>query len=103
MRPKKKRWVRCAPGERCFRPRCAPAKQLEGVNLTLDEFEALRLADLERYEQNKIAALMKVHRSTVSRILSAAHRKVADALVNLKAIKIEGGCCEIKSRGKKRK
>lgn len=103
MRPKKKRWVRCAPGERCFRPRCAPGKKIEGVNITLDEFEALRLADLEGCEQDKIAGLMKVHRSTVSRILSAARKKVAEALVNLKAIKIEGGCCEIKTPNKKRK
>jgi len=103
MRPKKTRLVRCEPGERCFRPRSAPVKKLEGVSVTLDEFEALRLADFKGYEQDKIAGMMKVHRSTVSRILSSARQKVADALVNLKAIKIEGGCCQIKSPKTKRK
>ena len=68
---------------------------MEGVNLTLDEFEALRLCDMEGYEQSRIAKTMRVHRSTVSRILSSARKKLADALVNIKAIKIEGGCCKI--------
>jgi predicted DNA-binding protein (UPF0251 family) len=98
MRPKKMRWVKCEPGERCFKPQCLPVKKVEGVNLTLDEFEALRLCDLEGYEQDRIAKMMRVHRSTVSRILSSARKKVADALVNVKAIKIEGGCCKIRKK-----
>ncbi|MBU2567549.1 MAG: DUF134 domain-containing protein [Elusimicrobia bacterium] len=40
--------------------------------------------------------MMKVHRSTVLRILDSANKKIADALVNIKAIKIEGGCCKLK-------
>lgn len=95
MRPKKTRWVKCAPGERCFRPRCRPMSQLEGVNLTVDEFEAIRLADLEKMTQIEVARRMKVHRSTVSRILACAHAKIADAFVNIKAVRIEGGCCKI--------
>ncbi|MFH1092968.1 MAG: DUF134 domain-containing protein [Candidatus Omnitrophota bacterium] len=95
MRPKKIRWVKCEPGERCFRPQCKPAGKLVGVNMTIDEFEAIRLADLEGLDQESIAQKMKVHRSTISRILESAHRKIADALVNIKAIKIEGGCCKI--------
>ncbi|MFH1830625.1 MAG: DUF134 domain-containing protein [Pseudomonadota bacterium] len=95
MRPKKERWIRCEPEERCFRPRCKPLKELEGVVLTIDEFEALRLAYLEDHDQEGVARLMKVHRSTVSRMLDSAHKKIADALVNIKAIKIEGGCCKV--------
>jgi len=95
MRPKKTRWIKCDPGERCFRPHCQPEEKLDGVTLSLDEFEALRLCDLQGLEQNAIAEAMKVHRSTVSRILASARTKVTDALVNLKAIKIEGGCCEV--------
>lgn len=95
MRPKKTRWIKCDPGERCFRPRCRPETKLQGVTLSLDEFEALRLCDLQELDQNAIAAAMKVHRSTISRILASARAKVTDALVNLKAIKIEGGCCEV--------
>jgi uncharacterized protein len=100
MRPKKTRWVKCEPGTRCFRPNCKSLDELEGVVLTLDEFEALRLTHLEGYEQGKIAKQMKIHQSTISRILNSAHYKVTDALVNMKAIRIETGCCRIK--GKKR-
>ncbi len=100
MRPKKTRWVRCEPGERCFRPECKPLKELEGVVLTVDEFEAMRLAHLEHLDQSGAAKMMKIHRSTVSRILESAHQKVADALVNMKAIKIEGGCCKFVRPGR---
>ncbi|MDP2652938.1 MAG: DUF134 domain-containing protein [Candidatus Omnitrophota bacterium] len=93
MRPKKTRWIACEPGERCFQPKCKAGHSPIGVHVTLDEFEALRLAHLEKLEQTEIARLMRIHRSTVSRILTSAHRKIADALVNLKAIRIEGGCC----------
>ena len=98
MRPKKTRWIKCDPGERCFRPRCQSVKKLQGVILTLDEFESLRLCDLLKLDQHAIAIKMKVHRSTVSRILTSARAKVSDALVNLKAIKVEGGCCEARSK-----
>ncbi|MFH1201649.1 MAG: DUF134 domain-containing protein [Candidatus Omnitrophota bacterium] len=101
MRPKKIRWVKCEPGERCFRPQCKPLNKLKGVILTIDEFESIRLSDLEGLDQEKIAKKMKVHRSTISRIVDSAHKKIADALVNVKAIRIEGGCCKIIMRGKK--
>ena len=95
MRPKKTRWIKCEPEERCFRPLCKPLKELEGVILTIDEFEAVRLSDLEGLTQEQVARPMKVHSSTISRILQSAHRKIADGLVNIKAIRIEGGCCKI--------
>lgn len=101
MRPKKTRWVTCDPGERCFRPQCKPLNKLKGITLNLDEFEVLRLAHLEGYDQAKIARQMKIHQSTISRILTSAHKKIADALVNIKAIRIEGGCCQIIKRSKK--
>jgi predicted DNA-binding protein (UPF0251 family) len=66
--------------------------------MTVDEFEALRLSHLEGLTQEEAAKKMRVHRSTISRILESAHRKIADALVNIKAIKIEGGCCQIINR-----
>jgi predicted DNA-binding protein (UPF0251 family) len=100
MRPQKTRWVKCAPGERCFRPQCKSSDKLEGVNLTLDEFEALRLADLEELNQEEAARLMHISRPTFCRIIASAHKKVADALVNIKAIKIEGGCCTITQKEK---
>jgi predicted DNA-binding protein (UPF0251 family) len=101
LRPKKTRWIKCAPGERCFKPLCKPINKVDVVSLTLDEFEAMRLACLEGLKQVDAAKLMKISRPTFSRILTSAQEKIADGLVNIKAIRIEGGCCEIMKRGKK--
>lgn len=101
MRPKKTRWIKCIPAERCFKPRCRPLSKLEGVYLSLDEFESVRLADLEGLKQVDAAKKLKISRPTFSRIVSSAREKIADALVNIKAIRIEGGCCKISSRSKK--
>ena len=93
MRPKKIRQVGCKPGDRCFRPVHMPEKDIVVTVLTLDELEALWLCDGRRLEQDAAARKMKVHRSTVSRILTAARKKVANALVHHHGIKIEGGSC----------
>lgn len=98
MRPKKTRWIKCKPQERCFRPQCKPLRRLKGVYLTFDEFEAVRLADLEGLKQVDAAKRMKISRPTFSRIVSSAHEKIADGLVNIKAIRIEGGCCKVIKR-----
>jgi hypothetical protein len=74
-----------------FKPAGAPAGKLEHVVMTLDELEALRLADLEGLYQAQAANRMGVSRSTFGRILEAAHRKVALALVEGRALRIEGG------------
>ena len=103
MRPKKTRWIKCAPQERCFKPLCKPLSKLENIYLTLDEFEAVRLACLEGLKQVDAAKRLKISRPTFSRILTSAQRKIADGLVNIKAIRIEGGCCQIIKRVKKRK
>ncbi len=98
MRPIKTRWVKCLPEERCFKPKCKPLRCLKDVSVTLDEFESIRLADLEGLTHAQAAKLMKVSRPTFTRILASAHLKVADCLVNIKAIKIEGGCCKVGKR-----
>jgi len=59
--------------------------------MTLDELEAIRLADLEGLYQEKAAERMEVSRATFGRILDAAHRKIAGALIRGKALRIEGG------------
>jgi len=100
MRPKKTRWVKCLPGERCFRPICKPLNKVKDVCLTLDEFEAIRLADLEGLKQLDAAKRLKISRPTFSRIVSSARSKIADSLVNIKAIRIEGGCCKIIRKGR---
>jgi predicted DNA-binding protein (UPF0251 family) len=59
------------------------------VHLKLDEIEAIRLADYEGLYQEEAAARMKISRQTLGRILNLAHRKVAEALIQGKALKIE--------------
>lgn len=100
LRPKKMRWIKRAPGERCFKPLCRPLSKLKTVSLSLDEFEAMRLADLEGLKQADAARRLKISRPTFSRIVSSARNKIADGLVNIKAIRIEGGCCKISGRSK---
>jgi predicted DNA-binding protein (UPF0251 family) len=93
MRPKKTRWVKCDPSERCFKPKSGAGS--EGIVLSLDEFEAIRLLDYEGFSQIQAAKQMRVHRSTVSRIATVARYKIAKALVQIKTLKIEGGCCKV--------
>jgi predicted DNA-binding protein (UPF0251 family) len=64
---------------------------LERVSLVVEELEAVRLKDLEGLDQDKAAATMNVSQPTFHRIIESAHRKIADALVSGKAIKIGGG------------
>jgi predicted DNA-binding protein (UPF0251 family) len=71
---------------------------MEEISLTLDELEAIRLADLHGLYQAEAAGEMGVSRQTFGNIIGSAHRKIADALVNLKALKIEGGEVKMASR-----
>lgn len=64
---------------------------LEEVSLGMDEFEAIRLADLEGLYQEEAAEKMKVSRQTFGNIINSAHKKIAEALIKAKALKIEGG------------
>jgi predicted DNA-binding protein (UPF0251 family) len=73
-----------------FKPRGVPMTSLESVGLSIDEFEAIRLKDLEGLEQTAAADSMRISQPTFHRIIEAARKKVADALVNGKAIRIEG-------------
>jgi len=100
MRPKKLRRVCCKPRDRCFRPVHVPRKDIIVTKITLDELEALWLCDSLGLEQDAVAKKMTVHRSTVSRILTAARKKIANALVRHHGIKIEGGCCQVVRRSK---
>ncbi len=79
------------PESNYFKPRGIPLSMLEEVNLTVDELEAMRLADLDGLYQEQAAEKMKVSRQTFGRIIESAHKKVAEALVKGKALKIEGG------------
>lgn len=90
-KPKKDRFVLQPPSVVYFKPQGIPMFQLEQVVLGVDEYEALRLVDLEGLQQQEAAERMKVSRATCARILEGAHRKVAEALTGGKAIRIEGG------------
>lgn len=88
-RTKCKRHIDFNPGISYYKPAGVPMRFLEEVELQLDEFESLRLADLEGLYQEEAAERMKVSRQTFGRILKEAHRKIAEAIVNGKAIRIE--------------
>lgn len=90
-RPCCRRRIAGEPIASVFKPAGVPASELESVLMTLDELEAIRLADLEGLYQEQAAEQMHVSRPTLGRILESARRKVAEALVRGLALKIEGG------------
>jgi predicted DNA-binding protein (UPF0251 family) len=81
-----------------FKPSGIPLAQIEEITLAVEEAEALRLKDIEGLEQEECAQRMNVSRTTFARVLAAARRKTADALLNGKAIRIEGGNFEMTVR-----
>jgi uncharacterized protein len=87
-RPIKERNVNFDPDVTYFKPRAVPLSRLEEVDLGLDELEAMRLCSLKGLSQEKAAFEMKVSRSTLQRILCSAEKKVAQALIEGKAIKV---------------
>jgi predicted DNA-binding protein (UPF0251 family) len=94
-RPQRCRMVAGPPGCRLFKPAGIPATGREDVVLTEDELEAIRLADLEGLYQELAAERMDVSRATFGRIVASARKKVAEALVEGKALRIEGGAIEM--------
>jgi predicted DNA-binding protein (UPF0251 family) len=94
-RPPHCRRVGCLPQSTYYKPRGIPLSVLQHVTLTVDELEAIRLADLQGLYQEHAAEKMEVSRQTFGRILESAHKKIADALVNAKALAIEGGFFEL--------
>jgi len=99
-RPCCRRFVSATPVVTYFKPAGVPLHDLDEVVLTLDELESLRLADLDGQYQEAAAERMKVSRPTFGRIVEQARRKVADALVNGKALRVEGGTVTLKGNAK---
>lgn len=87
-RPKKQRRICCNPTAYYFKPRGIPVYELEEVLLNHDELESLRLADLLNYSQENAAKEMKISRATFGRIVESARKKIADAILNGKAVRI---------------
>ncbi len=90
-RPTHCRSIQEMPRITCFKPEGVPLEELQSIVLTLDELESIRLADKEGLYQADAAMRMNVSRPTFGRILEAAHKKVAEAIVDGKKLCIQGG------------
>lgn len=90
-RPRICRRVRFRPRINYFKPAGKRIVDLEEVILTIEEYESVRLVDLEEIEQIKAGKQMKISQPTFSRILKSARKKISEAIVKGKAIKIQGG------------
>jgi len=95
VRPQKNRMVAYNPDISYFKPRGIPMVDLSEVQITIDEYEALRLSDLMDMPYEEAADSMGVSRATFGRIVRRARKTVADALINGKAIIIQGGSYRI--------
>lgn len=90
-RPEKRRRVCIEPSALFFKPRGLPLNKLERILLSFDELEAIRLCYHQDLYQDDAAQQMDISRQTLGRILSSANKKIADFLINGKALKIDGG------------
>ena len=87
-RPCKRRRIRSRPNSHYFKPAGIPKSELQEIVLTPDEFEAIKLIDLDKLPQSEAGNKMKISQPTLSRILQSARNKIADSIINGKAIKI---------------
>ncbi len=94
-RPRKCRRVNSLPVFVRFRPQGIPLRRVKRVILSLDEFEAIRLADYEGLEHAAASERMNISRPTFTRLIEAAHGKMAQALVEGAALIIEGGAVAV--------
>jgi uncharacterized protein len=90
-RPCKRRRVGNLPNSSYFKPAGIPKFKLEESLLNVEEFEAIKLKDYLGLEQKECAQRMEVSQPTFHRLVLTARKKISDAIVNGKAIKIEGG------------
>ena len=93
-RPRKRKLIHSQPipqNRAIFKPVGIPMNQLLVNMLTMVEFEAIRLIDWKGMSQSEAAELMDISQPTISRILNTGRAKIADFLVNGKALRIDGG------------
>ncbi len=90
-RPRRIRRIFFQPDVTYFKPAGIMLKNMQDSILTKEELEAIRLIDFKNISQNKAGKQMKISQPTLSRLLTSARKKIADALINGKAIKIQGG------------
>ena len=89
-RPRKWRKICCMPQTNAFSP-IGKCRFDEPVTMSVDEYEIIRLMDMEGLNQDESATRIGVARSTVQRIYNNARKKLADFLINGKTLRIEGG------------
>lgn len=85
-----------------FKPAGVPLKDLKESTLSVDEFEAIHLKDLDGKDQEECAKLMGISQPTFHRLILSSRKKIADAIINGKAIRIKGGNIKIVSKTHKR-
>jgi len=89
--PYRKRRVDIPPRFKQFKPAGVPSRAIESITLTIDEYEGLRLADYLGMDHQQSADKMNISRPTFSRLIEKARNKVATAIIEGKALLIEGG------------
>ena len=94
-RPQKGRQICSLPESNRFGPLGPGRDRSKFINMTVDEYEAIRLIDLEGFNQAECAEQMGVARTTVQGIYAKARVKLAKSLVNGKTLMIEGGEYEV--------
>lgn len=99
MRPIKERHIEKMPPVTQFKPVGVPLFAVDEIVITVEEMEAIRLADVEELDQGPASLLMGISRPTFHRILTKAHTKIAQALWQGKSLRVDGGtyrvkCCE---------
>ena len=90
-RPRKWRKVCCLPESSRFGPLNVTMNREQFVTMTVDEYETIRLIDLEGFKQEECAKQMNIARTTVQAMYNSAREKLAESLVNGKVLRIEGG------------
>ena len=91
VRPRRCRKVGFQPNVTYYKPAGVRMRDLEETIISVDEFEAVRLKDFQGLEQEFCAKKMDISQPTFHRLILSARRKIADSIVNGKALKIEGG------------
>ena len=96
MRPTKDRHVDQLPPVAQFKPVGVPMYAVDEIVISVEEMEAIRLADMEGLDQGPAAEQMVISRPTFHRILTKAHAKIAQFLWQAKSLRIEGGNYRVK-------
>ena len=90
-RPEKKRIVNTPPLFNSFKPTGFGRSQLKSIAMSLDEYEAIRLADYEGLDHAEAAELMEISRSTFTRLIEKARKKISSFIIEGAELAIEGG------------